>query len=186
MPDITKQENDLLHALTGDKVSIMGKPRMKQVATFIHRLMYLVDEAAEAKRKAEVQAHGLWLTASGKLTEDDINANLGLSDEHRADLLKLVQLRHDADHWREHTGFDLPDLPSVIEPANDGFVIGSNYNFNNPDDVKVAIHNIEAGYTVSFEGLAQALSLKEKYELLQPLSNNLQIKLTTSTPRSDE
>jgi hypothetical protein len=116
MANITEDENNLLKMLGSTNVLTLGKGRMKEVQAFIYRLMYLVDNAETAKNGAERIANGLWLAASGALTEDQINNAPHLTDEQKGDLLKVVQLRYDADEWRAHCQLNLPELPSVAPP----------------------------------------------------------------------
>lgn len=113
MPDLTSKENELLKVLTTPGINMLGKARMKELSMFIHRLMFLADESERGKRKAELLANAFWLIGSGALTEQEILARPGLTEQEREDMLAMLQLRFDAVAWREHTGFDLPNLPSV-------------------------------------------------------------------------
>lgn len=113
MPDLTQEENDWLKLLGSEAKLSLRTRELRQLSLFIHRLMNVADQAEKAKRKAELLANGFWLTASGKLDEQQINANPQLTEQERGDMLAMLQLRHDAVHWREHTGFDLPAIPSL-------------------------------------------------------------------------
>ncbi len=117
MPDITDKENELLKMLTSTNVLTLGKGRMKEVAAFCHRLMYLADQAAQRERAAQLMSNGFWLTASGALTEAQICERPDLTDQQRDDLLTMLQLRLYAEDYCSENGIALDGLPEIEQPA---------------------------------------------------------------------
>ncbi|MGI4873219.1 MAG: hypothetical protein ACRYFX_18820 [Janthinobacterium lividum] len=114
MPVLTPDETTLLADLAKPAVHTIGRPRIKQLLALCWRCINAEREADQNAAAWQFVAKALWLAASGVLTEEMIAQQPRLTEEQKADCLKLLQLRYDADAWRKHTGFDLPPLPEAV------------------------------------------------------------------------
>lgn len=115
---LTNQETQLLLELRNPEVRTVGRARLTALLNALDRVNL---EAGHLERKVEASAffaNNLWLAASGVIGEAEIANHSRLQDPacagHRNDLLALVQLRYDAQAWRESSGC-LPgqDLPEA-------------------------------------------------------------------------
>lgn len=122
MPVLTAAENTLLTDLAKPAVHTIGRPRIKQLLALVWRCINAEHEADQNAQAHQFLASALWLAAAGELTEEMIANQPRLSAEQKGDCLKILQLRLDAEQWREYCGLDnLPALPEAVfaEPENE-------------------------------------------------------------------
>ena len=118
---MTPADHILLRELRNPDVRTIGRARIVSLLDAFDRneldtLRAVTDANADAEQTHFI-ANNLWLAASGIIGEAEIMAHPRLAaagwDDHRIDLLKLVQLRHEAEAYRVLMGHDLPPLPTA-------------------------------------------------------------------------
>ena len=119
MPLFTPQETRLLDELAPATVRTIGRPRISGLLALFRRAIGVYDAKVGQLNEARFHNNAFWLAASGVLGEGQITARQDLPESLKADLLSIVQMRLDAEQWRQYCGLDLPALPAVGPPASD-------------------------------------------------------------------
>lgn len=127
MPQLTDKENELLKMLDSTHATVIGKPRMKEVASMVHRLLNVADKAirdavsaAEQAQQARFERSAISVAAFGFVTRESIVHKVGLSQGLRE---RCIQLRENYDYavrYREQNGIEpLIDYLPTSEQAHD-------------------------------------------------------------------
>jgi len=116
-------EGKILADLNNPACLTIGRKRIEQVMGIVSRLLTTataaIEQAQGVEQHSELLVQGWWLALSGELAEEMIAAQPRLSAEEKDDLLKVLQLRYDADAYRAIMGPQQNPLPAMESPIGD-------------------------------------------------------------------